>query len=130
MCAASLSLALSAWLGAAPLLDIPTKQHAVLSTLPRLTSQVSHLCFHMLRGCVLSCADVCLCVCPCMCRCDHLDLDVLVYTNSHAEKEEDAPGGRQACADNVRSLFGRLTDLERQRAVINIDGGWGGGRGG
>ena len=66
---------------------------------------------------------------PCLppCRADHVDFDVLVYTNSYAEKEAGAEGGSQACHDRVAELFRRVQgDVERQRAVINIDGAPGG----
>jgi hypothetical protein len=59
---------------------------------------------------------------PFMRRADPLDLDVLVYTNASIEKEAEADGGPAACAAACRTLLGRLTDPERQRAVINIDG--------
>ena len=54
-------------------------------------------------------------------RAGNVDLDVLVYTNTTADGEA-AAGGAEAYAANVRSLFSGLTDPERQRAVINIDG--------
>ncbi len=80
-----------------------------------------------------------------------MDLDVLVYTNLYPEAaaetlpeapaEAAAPGGGEAGAGSaqapgaavaaeearhlheVQRLMDRLTDPERQRAVINIDGG-------
>lgn len=54
-------------------------------------------------------------------RAGNADLDVLVYTNTTADGEA-AAGGAEAYAANVGRLFSGLTDPERQRAVINIDG--------
>ena len=55
-------------------------------------------------------------------RAANVNLDVLVYTNTTPDGEA-AAGGAEAYAANIRSLFSGLTDPDRQRAVINIDGG-------
>ena len=61
-------------------------------------------------------------------RAEHVDFDVLVYTNTFAE-EEAAAGGRQPYLDAVGALFDGLSDGQRQCAVINLDGGWRVGQG-
>ena len=55
------------------------------------------------------------------CRCDYVDLDVAVFTNILQEKV-DAFGGIAPYLDAQGSLFLKLQDSNRQRAVVNSDG--------
>ncbi len=55
------------------------------------------------------------------CRCDYVDLDVAVFTNILQEKV-DAFGGIAPYLDAQGSLFLKLQDPNRQRAVVNSDG--------
>lgn len=57
----------------------------------------------------------------CCCRCDYVDFDVAVFTNI-AKDKVDAFGGIQQYLDAQGSLFLKLQDHVRQRAVINSDG--------
>lgn len=87
------------------LLLLPSQRAAPPSQLPRPASasvQQTHACS--------------------LSRAANIDLDVLVYTNTTPDGEA-AAGGTAAYAANIRSLFSGLTDPDRQRAVINIDGG-------
>ncbi len=54
-------------------------------------------------------------------RCDYVDLDVAVFTNILQEKV-DAFGGIAPYLDTQGSLFLKLQDPNRQRAVVNSDG--------
>ena len=61
---------------------------------------------------------------PCLpCRLAGTDFDVLVYTNTYPDAEA-AAGGADAYLSVVAPLFERLRDANRQRAVVNVDGGW------
>lgn len=60
-------------------------------------------------------------------RLDDVDLDVAVFTNVSEEHLSDRGG--TAAAETVQehtalmaSMFSRLTDPDRQRAVVNVDG--------
>ena len=55
------------------------------------------------------------------CRCDYVDLDVAVFTNILQERV-DALGGIAPYLDAQGSLFLKLQDPNRQRAVVNSDG--------
>lgn len=57
----------------------------------------------------------------CCCRCDYVDFDVAVFTNI-AKDKVDAFGGIKQYLDAQGSLFLKLQDDSRQRAVINTDG--------
>lgn len=56
-----------------------------------------------------------------MCRCDYVDFDVAVFTNIMKDKV-DAAGGITQYLDTQGSLFLKLQDPNRQRAVVNTDG--------
>lgn len=54
-------------------------------------------------------------------RCDYVDFDVAVFTNIVRDKV-DAFGGITQYLDAQGSLFMKLQDPNRQRAVVNTDG--------
>lgn len=54
-------------------------------------------------------------------RCDYVDFDVAVLTNIMKDKV-DAFGGITQYLDTQGSLFLKLQDPQRQRAVVNTDG--------
>ena len=53
---------------------------------------------------------------------DPVDFDVLVYTNTTPERAGAAADGADAYTARLASLFDRLTDTDRQRAVVNVEG--------
>lgn len=55
------------------------------------------------------------------CRCAYVDFDVAVFTNILQEKV-DAFGGIAPYLEAQGSLFLKLKDPNRQRAVVNSDG--------
>ena len=62
------------------------------------------------------------CGVACDFRCDYVDFDVAVFTNILKDKV-DAFGGITQYLDAQGSLFMKLQDPNRQRAVVNTDGG-------
>ncbi len=56
------------------------------------------------------------------CRLDAVDFDVLVHTNVLTEGGYADEEPLEARAATHARLFARLTDPDRQRAVVNLDG--------
>ena len=57
----------------------------------------------------------------CCCRCDYVDFDVAVFTNVTKDKVDEF-GGIKQYLNAQGSLFLKLQDPTRQRAVVNTDG--------
>lgn len=77
-------------------------------------------CLHVPDS-IRSAESVTRCETACGCRCDYVDFDVAVFTNILKDKVE-AFGGITQYLDAQGSLFMKLQDEHRQRAVVNTDG--------